>query len=82
MVEEFKGCIALAKYCLTTLGVEEDVTYHLSKWDPNNKEKYIDNDEMWETAESQLRAILTELNIDFYEAEGEAAFYGPKIDIQ
>ena len=42
MVEEFKGCIALAKYCLTTLGVEEDVTYHLSKWDPNNKEKYID----------------------------------------
>ena len=46
------------------------------------KEKYIDNDEMWETAESQLREILKDLNIDFYEAEGEAAFYGPKIDIQ
>ena len=46
------------------------------------KEKYIDNDEMWETAEGQLREILKELNIDFYEAEGEAAFYGPKIDIQ
>ena len=56
--------------------------YRLSKRDKDNKEKYIDNDEMWETAESQLRAILQELNIDFYEAEGEAAFYGPKIDIQ
>ena len=56
--------------------------YRLSLRDKNNKEKYIDNDEMWETAESQLREILTELNIEFYEAEGEAAFYGPKIDIQ
>ena len=56
--------------------------YRLSLRDKKNKEKYIDNDEMWETAESQLRAILKELNIDFYEAEGEAAFYGPKIDIQ
>ena len=56
--------------------------YRLSLRDKNDKEKYIDNDEMWETEESQLREILTELNIDFYEAEGEAAFYGPKIDIQ
>ena len=56
--------------------------YRLSLRDKNDKEKYIDNDEMWETAESQLREILKELNIDFYEAEGEAAFYGPKIDIQ
>jgi threonyl-tRNA synthetase len=56
--------------------------YRLSLRDKNNKEKYIDNDAMWETAEAQLREILTELNIDFYEAEGEAAFYGPKIDIQ
>jgi len=60
----------------------ESFKYRLSLRDKSNKEKYIDNDEMWETAESQLRAILTELNIDFYEAEGEAAFYGPKIDIQ
>lgn len=60
----------------------ESFKYRLSLRDKNNKEKYIDNDEMWETAESQLREILTELNIDFYEAEGEAAFYGPKIDIQ
>ncbi|MBR2704052.1 MAG: threonine--tRNA ligase [Clostridia bacterium] len=56
--------------------------YRLSLRDKANTEKYIDNDEMWETAENQLRAILKELNIDFYEAEGEAAFYGPKIDIQ
>ena len=56
--------------------------YRLSLRDKNNVEKYIDNDKMWETAESQLREILKELNIDFYEAEGEAAFYGPKIDIQ
>ena len=56
--------------------------FRLSLRDKNNKEKYIDNDEMWNTAESQLRQILKDLNIDFYEAEGEAAFYGPKIDIQ
>ena len=61
---------------------ESAFKYRLSLRDKANKEKYIDNDEMWETAESQLREILTELNIDFYEAEGEAAFYGPKIDIQ
>ena len=60
----------------------ESFTFRLSLRDKNNKEKYIDNDEMWETAENQLRAILKELNIEFYEAEGEAAFYGPKIDIQ
>ncbi len=57
-------------------------SFRLSLRDKNNKEKYIDNDKMWETAESQLREILKQLKIDFYEAEGEAAFYGPKIDIQ
>ena len=61
---------------------ESAFKYRLSLRDKANKEKYIDNDEMWETAESQLREILKELKIDFYEAEGEAAFYGPKIDIQ
>ena len=59
-----------------------DYRFRLSYRDPKDTHKYFDNDEMWETAESQLRAILKELNIDFYEAEGEAAFYGPKIDIQ
>ena len=61
---------------------KDSFKFRLSLRDKENKEKYIDNDEMWETAESGLREILTELNIDFYEAEGEAAFYGPKIDIQ
>ena len=81
MVEEFKGCLALAKHCLETLGVEEDVTYHLSKWDPENKEKYIGEPEVWEETEQHIREILTELNIEFTEDVGEAAFYGPKVDI-
>jgi threonyl-tRNA synthetase len=81
MVEEFKGCLALAKYCLQTLGVEEDVTYHLSKWDPENKEKYIGEPEVWNQTENSIRQILTELDIDFTEDVGEAAFYGPKVDI-
>ena len=82
MVEEFKGCLALAKYCLDTLGVGEDVTYRLSKWDPNNKEKYIGDESVWEETQGHIRQVLTELEIPFYEAEGEAAFYGPKVDIQ
>ena len=81
MVKEFKDCIALAKYCLQTLGVEEDVTYHLSKWDPSNKEKYIGAPEVWEQTEQDIRNILTELDIEFSEDVGEAAFYGPKVDI-
>ena len=81
MVEEFKGCIALAKHCLTTLGVEEDVTYHLSKWDPDNREKYIGDPDVWNETEQHIRDILTELEIPFVEDVGEAAFYGPKVDI-
>ncbi len=82
MVEEFKGCLALAKYCLDTLGVGEDVTYRLSKWDPNNKEKYVGSAEVWEETQQNIRDVLNELGIPFYEGEGEAAFYGPKVDIQ
>ena len=81
MVEEFKGCLALAKYCLETLGVNEDVTYHLSKWDPENREKYIGEPEVWNETEQHIRDILTELGIPFVEDVGEAAFYGPKVDI-
>lgn len=81
MVEEFKGCLALAKYCLETLGVNGDVTYHLSKWDPENKEKYIGEPEVWNETEQHIRDILTELGIPFVEDVGEAAFYGPKVDI-
>ncbi len=82
MVEEFKGCLALAKYCLDTLGVGEDVTYRLSKWDPNNKEKYVGSAEVWEETQQNIRDVLNDLGIPFYEGEGEAAFYGPKVDIQ
>ena len=60
----------------------KDYTFRLSLRDPQDKKKYFDDDEMWESAESQLRQILTELNLNFYEAEGEAAFYGPKLDVQ
>ena len=81
MVEEFKGCLALAKYCLETLGLEEDVTYHLSKWDPENREKYIGEPEVWEETEGHIRNILQELGVNFTEDVGEAAFYGPKVDI-
>ena len=82
MVEEFKNCLALAKHCLQTLGVEEDVTYRLSKWDPDNSEKYIGSAEVWEETQQHIRDVLTELDIKFVEGVGEAAFYGPKVDIQ
>ena len=81
MVKEFKDCIVLAQYCLQVLGLEEDVTYHLSKWDPENKEKYIGDAEVWEETEGHIRQMLQELNIEFSEDVGEAAFYGPKVDI-
>ena len=77
--EEFKNCVALAKYCLTTLGVEEDVTYRMSKWDPENKDKYLGTDAEWDVVQD---AILDEIGIDYTEEAGEAAFYGPKLDIQ
>lgn len=81
MVEEFKGCLALARYCLETLGLQDDVTYHLSKWDPENPAKYIGTPEIWESTENSIRQVLNELNIPFTEDVGEAAFYGPKVDI-
>ena len=82
MAEEFKKCLALASHCLKTLGVEEDVTYRLSKWDPENSEKYIGSAEVWEETEGHIRNALSELGIPFVEGVGEAAFYGPKVDIQ
>lgn len=81
MVEEFKSCLALAKHCLETLGVEDDVTYHLSKWDPKNPDKYEGDPETWEITEQSIRDVLNQLNIEYVEDIGEAAFYGPKVDI-
>ena len=80
--EELKRCFDLSYYVLDTLGLEEDVTYRLSKWDPKNKEKYLGDDNYWNRTQEALREVLREKGVDFVEADGEAAFYGPKIDIQ
>lgn len=80
--EELKNCLDLNFYILKTLGLENEVTYRLSKWDPENKEKYLGDAKYWETTQDALRKILIEKNVPFVEADGEAAFYGPKIDIQ
>lgn len=80
--EELEGCFDLATYCLETLGLAEDVTYRLSKWDSNNKEKYLGDEEYWEKTQAKIRELLVKKNVPFVEADGEAAFYGPKIDIQ
>ena len=80
--DEFKNCVSLAKYCLTTLGVEEDVTYRMSKWDPNDSEKYLGTADDWNKVQDYMREILDEIGLEYVEADGEAAFYGPKLDIQ
>lgn len=80
--EEFAGCLDLARYCLKTLGLEEDVSYRFSKWDPNNKDKYLGDASQWEKTQDRMREILNHLDVEFTEEEGEAAFYGPKLDIQ
>ncbi|MCI9066429.1 MAG: threonine--tRNA ligase [Lachnospiraceae bacterium] len=81
MVKEFKDCIALAKHVMSTLGLLDDITWHLSKWDPENPEKYIGEPKVWNETEAHIRNILTELDLPFTEEVGEAAFYGPKVDI-
>ena len=80
--EELQNCLNLAIHILTTLGLQDDVTYRLSKWDPENKAKYLGDEAYWESTQDALRQILIEKGISFTEADGEAAFYGPKIDIQ
>lgn len=80
--EELKNCFDLAYYVLSVLGLEHDVTFRLSKWDPANKTKYLGDEEYWTKAQGALREVLQEKGVDFVEADGEAAFYGPKIDIQ
>ena len=79
--EEFGKVVKLILSVYKDFGFE-DYSFRLSLRDKENKEKYFDDDEMWESAETQLREILTELNLNFYEAKGEAAFYGPKLDVQ
>lgn len=80
--EEFKNCVKLAKYTLTTLGLQDDVTYRMSKWDPENPDKYMGTAADWDRVEGKMREILDEIGLEYTEAAGEAAFYGPKLDIQ
>ena len=80
--EEFKSCLELTNYMLKTLGLYEDVSYRFSQWDPDNKEKYIGTEEQWDEAQGVMKNILDDLGIDYKIGIGEAAFYGPKLDIQ
>ena len=80
--EELTRCTELCNYVMKTLGIDGDVTYRLSKWDPENKEKYLGDEEYWNSTQQYLRSVMQKNNISFTEADGEAAFYGPKIDIQ
>ncbi|MCX4366703.1 MAG: threonine--tRNA ligase [Clostridia bacterium] len=80
--DEFKEVLKLNMFMLESVGLKEDVSFRLSKWDPDNREKYIDDEKTWAAAESKMKSILDSLGIDYVEAIGEAAFYGPKLDIQ
>ena len=80
--EEFKGCLELAKYCLDTLGLLEDCTFRFSQWDPKNTAKYEGTPEQWEEAQSVMKNILDNLGVQYEVGIDEAAFYGPKLDIQ
>ena len=80
--EEFKGVVDLINYVMDTLGISEDISYRFSKWDPTDKIKYIDNAKAWEETQVIMKNILDHIGIPYVEAAGEAAFYGPKLDIQ
>ena len=80
--EEFRGCVELAKYMMDVLGFGEDVTYRFSQWDPNDREKYIGTEEQWNEAQNSMKKILDHIGIQYTIGIGEAAFYGPKLDIQ
>ena len=80
--EEFKKCLEMTNYMLDVLGLYEDVSYRFSQWDPDNREKYIGTEEQWAEAQGVMKTILDDLGLDYKIGIGEAAFYGPKLDIQ
>lgn len=82
VAEEFKAVVDLIQYMMVCIGIQDDITYRFSKWDPNNTEKYIDEPKAWETTQRLMKQILDEVGLDYTEADGEAAFYGPKLDLQ
>jgi threonyl-tRNA synthetase len=80
--EEFLGVLKLIDHVMDILGIKDDISYRFSKWDPNNKAKYIDNPAAWEDTQDKMRTILDHTGLPYKEAVGEAAFYGPKLDLQ
>lgn len=80
--DEFRECFDLNQFYLKSLGMLDDVKLRFSRWDPVDTDKYINEPERWEQAESSMKRILDDMKVDYYEAKGEAAFYGPKLDIQ
>lgn len=80
--DEFRSCLELATFMLKTLGLYEDASFRFSQWDPNDREKYIGTEEQWDEAQSKMKNILDDLGVDYKVGIGEAAFYGPKLDIQ
>ncbi|HIU57633.1 MAG TPA: threonine--tRNA ligase [Candidatus Ornithomonoglobus merdipullorum] len=80
--DEFRGCLELVQYMLQTLGLYEDVSFRFSQWDPNDREKYIGTPEQWDEAQGTMKKILDHLGLEYKIGVGEAAFYGPKLDIQ
>ena len=82
LADEFRRCLEMTIYMLDTLGLYEDVSYRFSQWDPDNRDKYIGTQEQWDEAQGLMKEILDDLNIDYKIGIGEAAFYGPKLDIQ
>ena len=79
---EFTGCVDMIKFFMKALGFDKDVTYRFSKWDPNNREKYIGDEKDWENSQAIMKQILDHIGLEYREADGEAAFYGPKLDVQ
>ena len=82
LAEEFKGCLELAKYCLETVGLWEDCTFRFSQWDPNRTDKYEGTAEQWNEAQEIMGQLLDEIGLEYEIGIDEAAFYGPKLDIQ
>ncbi|MDR2650278.1 MAG: threonine--tRNA ligase, partial [Clostridiales bacterium] len=80
--DEFKGVVDLIRFMMRALGIDKDISYRFSKWDPNNRSKYIGGEAVWEETQGLMREIIDEIGLDVTEEEGEAAFYGPKLDIQ
>ncbi len=80
--QEFIDVLDLIKHVMVSLGIEEDISYRFSKWDPNNKDKYVGTERQWDDSQSTMKKILDHVGLDYVEADGEAAFYGPKLDIQ